>query len=296
VFTRKTSIAISVTVRMVRRDGVFTGANGPVGHSGASNKRTYTCENCGASFRRRSGLMNWYFLKDLRTDERVSDVKKKHLQRCARGLHTRRKTRPEATTPDDQSQPQSAGQEHDTAPQVAPCTGDLDDLSQVPFSSGLGDDITIEAVNASLTLHSLPQNDFVDANAADSHLATDHTRQGSPPSIALTFRNMPPRMVSSHVTSYFLHFHAFLPLLHRPTFKLASCPDQLASMVVALGSKYAPSAVVPEGQIEVDTGDELWQNGVESLQILVGLMVSLYFRPCKADTESLLARYATSPV
>ena len=230
---------------------------------------------------------------DKQTNEHASDVKKKHAQRCARGLHTRRKSRPTATTLDGQSQPHETEQEHDIAPHVATCTAIQEDLPHIPFSPTLDDDMTIGALDGSLTLHSQPENDFVLANAADSQLTIDNAPHGSSPSTAFTFRNMPPRMVSSHVTSYFMHFHAFFPILHRPTFKLASCPDQLASIVVALGSKYSSSPITVEGQIETSEG--LWQSGVESLQSLVCRMSFRCFPLCMADRSIPSNRFALSP-
>ena len=157
----------------------------------------------------------------------------------------------------------------------------MDDLSQIPFYPALDDDTTIHALDGVLAMHSQPQDDFDTANAADSHLTTDHAPHGSSSPAVLALQNMPPRTVSSHITSYFLHFHVFLPIIHRPTFKLASCPDQLASIVVALGSKYSSSPVMADGQIE--TADELWQSGVESLQPLVCLLFSLKLSQVKAD-------------
>lgn len=43
-------------------------------------------------------------------------------------------------------------------------------------------------------------------------------------------------MMQTYIGSYWIHFHPQLPILHRPTFNAASCPDLLLLAIMALGA------------------------------------------------------------
>ena len=209
-------------------------------------------------------------------------MRKKHSQRCARGLHTRRSSRPLVTPTERQPQPLDVEQEGDTVPPAASHTI-LEHQPQIPPFQTTDVDTDSLLPNAFLTHDDTPALDFLVAAATSQH-ATAHQPAESPSSAVPSYRGMSHQTASSYTASYFLHFHAFLPILHRPTFQLATCPDALASIVVAIGCVYSSSPASPphlEGRAE--TGEKLWKDGVMNLRSLVRCIPLPEFPQCTAD-------------
>lgn len=199
-------------------------------------------------------------------------MRKKHSQRCARGLHTRRSSRPLVTPVERQPEPLNVESEGDTAPQAAPHTT-LGHPPQIPpFQTPDVDPDTL-LPNTFLTHDDTPALDFLVAAATSQHATAHQASSESSSSAVPSFRGMSHQTASSYTASYFLHFHAFLPILHRPTFQLAACPHPLASIVVAIGCVYSSSPASPPHLVgRAETGEKLWKDGVASLRSLVRSM------------------------
>ena len=81
------------------------------------------------------------------------------------------------------------------------------------------------------------------------------------------------RLTSSHTASYFSHFHPFLPILHRPTFRLSTAPSLVVSIVVAIGITYTPSHASSSGTDDhAISSNKLWEDGAAKLQSSVSLL------------------------
>ncbi|CAK4033647.1 specific RNA polymerase II transcription factor [Lecanosticta acicola] len=76
--------------------------------------------------------------------------------------------------------------------------------------------------------------------------------------------DIPPRVAASDVAAYFAHFHAFMPVIHRPSFSLYTSQEMLVSVVIAIGSMYAPSK---DRSATRQKSHRMWSDGIKSLRI-----------------------------
>ncbi|CAM1502663.1 Fc.00g074390.m01.CDS01 [Cosmosporella sp. VM-42] len=72
---------------------------------------------------------------------------------------------------------------------------------------------------------------------------------------------------ASCVSAYFVNFHPHFPVLHRPTFSVASTPKALAYIVIAIGNLYRRHT---DPAVDIDDAhqqsDKLWEASAASLQ------------------------------
>lgn len=93
-----------------------------------------------------------------------------------------------------------------------------------------------------------------------------------------TVNPLSPRAVAPHVASYFTHFHAFFPILHKPTFSLSSSPKLLLSAVVAIGGLYSAQASQSDTTQSRKDSHKLWTEGVKQIHFEVRVIPWSNFR------------------
>ena len=195
------------------------------GHpSGPEEERPHACERCDASFSRR-------------------DVLKRHVQRCARGLHTRKQRR-KNTTVSGLSTPENEGQTGSAAASTS---------ARQDVADGIDNMSHVDMVN----------NDFTNALPDTEQMPGQVTSALTFGPATLARHGVAPWIASSYAQQYFTHFQPFLPIIHRPTFSLSAGHDLLSSIVVAIGSVYAPSRDVASAK---RASDQIWSDGLKDLE------------------------------
>ena len=186
-------------------------------------------------------------------------MRKRHAERCARGLHRRRSRTPANVGTDIVRHSPNIEVQSSIFDVVAPHEPPTDD----PTNSN--HETTVGHTECTFEDYVLPSIDILPTTPLrELSTAQDGRSETSSTSVRTSANVFPPLHASASAACYFQHFHSFLPIIHSPTFRLSFAPSVLASIVVAIGKVYG------HGGCSNDRADlDLWRGGVDELLSLV---------------------------
>lgn len=200
--------------------------------------------------------------------DRSSDVCKRHMDRCARGLHTRKRRRqavPKDTpvaTPTQRSTDEAVPVSMEDLPPL-----DTDFDFDIAHLSGPEFQPAAPSAQTILEAHCEAEATASQPGSAPS-VRLQSLLSTTPPPDAL---NLTPWAAAPHVASFFSQFHPFFPIVHKPSFSVSDSPRPLLSIIVAIGMFYSARSTSSHNDIAVrGPSQKLWATGVQQLEHIVG--------------------------
>lgn len=145
-------------------------------------------------------------------------------------------------------------------------TGTAKDSEPADDVLGVGNGGTgIRDFGGTFNQYALPMIDTQPVTPMNGLLSPGDERSELPSAHAFT-----SAIASSCAACYFQHFHPFLPIIHRATFRLATAPDVLCSIVVTIGRCY-----LSDKGDENWSGESIWRRGVDQLHSMVCSMIRM---------------------
>lgn len=203
------------------------------------------------------------------------------MERCARGLHKRKRR---SAIEHNQSSIDASGEDQQSIDQMPSIVG----VSQ-PTDTELTNDASFASATTFIQDHTFHQNESLEIDEAttldqsrnsyqERQLSTldDVQPQAILPepepvlspaasSSRLASSGIPNHVAMSHISAFFRHFQPFLPVIHRPTFSLTASEWPLVSVVIAIGSMYSTSHADTTGTGK-DTIDGMWSKSRQNLE------------------------------